>query len=231
MISFVYSHRKIWIIVLVTFVVWHVSTVARKGQTKRWLNRAKSTPGGKTGNTEMTPRWKQTNQQRLGEDEIHGGGNKNRDRRREAKRDTWGEKKKTGKNQSMTVFASNIQPFNWVIDLMRWTSWMRKVKTFPRRDPNCTTKKTWLKHRSCNESILMDLGAQTLSGSAVFLFCDAAARQDQGSGQGWSYNHVCFKKSIFTPTLPPSASDLLVSFVRFLCVRGHKSGTAKPKKL
>lgn len=141
MISFVYSHRKILIIVLVTFVVWHVSTVARKGQTKRWLNRAKSTPGGKTGNTEMTPRWKQTNQQRLGEDEIHGGGNKNRDRRREAKRDTWGEKKKTGKNQSMTVFASNIQPFNWVIDLMRWTSWMRKVKTFPRRDPNCTTKK------------------------------------------------------------------------------------------
>lgn len=139
--------------------------------------------------------------------------------------------KNTGKNQSMTVFASNIQPFNWVIDLMRWTSWMRKVKTFPRRDPNCTTKKTWLKHRSCNESILMDLGAQTLSGSAVFLFCDAAARQDQGSGQGWSYNHVCFKKSIFTPTLPPSASDLLVSFVRFLCVRGHKSGTAKPKKL
>lgn len=140
-------------------------------------------------------------------------------------------KTKTGKNQSMTVFASNIQPFNWVIDLMRWTSWMRKVKTFPRRDPNCTTKKTWLKHRSCNESILMDLGARTLSGSAVFLFCDAAARQDQGSGQGWSYNHVCFKKSIFTPTLPPSASDLLVSFVRFLCVRGHKSGTAKPKKL
>lgn len=164
MISFVYSHRKILIIVLVTFVVWHVSTVDRKGQTKRWLNRAKSTPGGKTGNTEMTPRWKQTNQQRLGEDEIHGGGNKNRDRRREAKRDTWGEKKKTGKNQSMTVFASNIQPFNWVIDLMRWTSWMRKVKTFPRRDPNCTTKKTWLKHRSCNESILMDLGARTLSG-------------------------------------------------------------------
>lgn len=122
-------------------MVWHVSTVARKGQPKRWLNRAKSTPGGKSGNTEMTPRWKQTNQQRLGEDEIHGGENKNRDRRREAKRDTWGEKKKTGKNQSMTVFASNIQPFNWVIDLMRWTSWMRKVKTFPRRDPNCTTKK------------------------------------------------------------------------------------------
>lgn len=50
-------------------------------------------------------------------------------------------KTKTGKNQSMTVFASNIQPFNWVIDLMRWTSWIRKVKTFPRRDPNCTTKK------------------------------------------------------------------------------------------
>lgn len=49
--------------------------------------------------------------------------------------------KNTGKNQSMTVFASNIQPFNWVIDLMRWTSWIRKVKTFPRRDPNCTTKK------------------------------------------------------------------------------------------
>lgn len=51
------------------------------------------------------------------------------------KRDTWGEKKKTGKNQSMTVFASNIQPFNWVIDLMRWTSWMRKSENISKAWP------------------------------------------------------------------------------------------------
>lgn len=43
--------------------------------------------------------------------------------------------KNTGKNQSMTVFASNIQPFNWVIDLMRWTSWMRKSENISKAWP------------------------------------------------------------------------------------------------
>lgn len=87
-------------------------------------------------------------------------------------------KTKTGKNQSMTVFASNIQPFNWVIDLMRWTSWMRKVKTFPRRDPNCTTKKDVIETQELKMKVFWWIWVHELFLGLQY-FCSAMRQPDR----------------------------------------------------